>query len=240
MFDVLKHKMLWLVLLIGFAASVASVFFAPFGDSVRAVLAVPAVAAVLGAMFQVFREDIANERAREVQEARNRFEIGITSHMADVAFDKHVLFCEEYALELHDALKTLFRRGPCAEALQHVYNLSEIRRKWAIWVPSELSRRLDEFQGALAEIGANAQLLEVAPGDAHSIRVMYERFAQVYGLSRWNGREVPTDLALTTAIENLRGVLGIRELTQIRDGYISRAVQLSATSDRSGDVRVVR
>jgi len=79
----------------------------------------------------------------------------------------------------------------------------------------------------MAEIGANAKLLEVVPGDAKSIKIMYARFAEVYGLSECEGRPVPTDLALTTAIETLRKVLGIKELMLLRDRYIKKASDLS-------------
>jgi hypothetical protein len=218
-----KSFKLWLCLVSIFTLSVLGAIFLPVGEGLRTLSAIPAVGATFAAMFQVLREDIAHERAVQMQEARNHFEIGITSHMANIAFDKHVLFCEEYAKELYSALKTLFRKGPCADVLLHVYNLAEIQRKWAVWVPASLAQRLAEFETAMVEIGANAQYLEVIPGDVESIRVMYVRFAEVYGLSQWKGQPVSTNLALSTAIETLRKVLGIQELMLLRDTYIKKA-----------------
>ena len=50
--------------------------------------------------------------------------------MANVAFDKHVLFCEEYAAEVYRTVGVLFRRGVHAEALVNANALVEIRTKW--------------------------------------------------------------------------------------------------------------
>ena len=222
-----KSFKLWLILFLIFALSILGAIFLRVGEGLRTLAAVPAVGATFAAMFQVLREDMAHERAVQMQEARNRFEIGIASHMANVAFDKHAVFCEEYAAELYSALKTLFRKGPCGDVLTHVYNLADTQRKWAVWIPADLAQQLAKLETAMAEIGANAKLLEVVPGDAKSIKIMFGRFAEVYGLSEWEGRPVPTDLALATAIETLRQVLGIKELMLLRDRYIKKASDLS-------------
>jgi hypothetical protein len=56
----------------------------------------PAIAALFAALFQLSRDSIAFDRSVRLEEAKNRFTVGATSHMAIVAFDKHVQFCEEY------------------------------------------------------------------------------------------------------------------------------------------------
>ena len=131
-----KSFKLWLILFLIFAPlSILGAIFLRVGEGLRTLAAVPAVGATFAAMFQVLREDMAHERAVQMQEARNRFEIGIASHMANVAFDKHAVFREEYAAELYSALKTLFRKGPCGDVLTHVYNLAETKENGLFGFP---------------------------------------------------------------------------------------------------------
>jgi hypothetical protein len=46
---------------------------------------------------------------------------------------------------------------------------------------------------------------------------------KVYVLARWEERPVPSELAITTAIEKLRDVLEINKLTRLRSSIIERA-----------------
>jgi hypothetical protein len=229
-----KQRVLWIVLAATLATSILSVVFLRFGNAFRAVVAIPGVCAVCVAMFRllqdeiahertIFRDELTHDRAALLQNAQNYFEVGVASHMAEVAFNKHVEFCEEYTAELHRSLGTLFRKGPSKETLQHVFNLAEIRRKWAVWTTPELGQQLDRFESAMNEIGVNAQYLEAVPGDPTSIKIMFARFAEVYGLARWEERPVPRELAITTAIEKLRDVLEINKLTRLRSSIIERA-----------------
>jgi hypothetical protein len=43
-----------------------------------------------------FEAELKQTSDRQLEEFRNRFALGATSHMANVAFDKYVEFCEEY------------------------------------------------------------------------------------------------------------------------------------------------
>src|SRR5690349_16736868 len=96
----------------------------------------------------------------ELEEAKNRFTMGATSHMANVAFDKHVQFCEEYTQGVNEALVTLFRQGVHREALAKAIDLSVIRRKWVLWATPSIDTQLEKFEIALGKIGSNARLVE--------------------------------------------------------------------------------
>lgn len=85
----------YLVIVALFATSFAAAAFLPFNDVSRIVAAFPAVGAVFVAVFQVFRDQLAHDREVSLQTTQNSFAIGATSHMANVAFDKHVAFSEE-------------------------------------------------------------------------------------------------------------------------------------------------
>jgi hypothetical protein len=55
----------------GFVASVGIAALQPVGDLVRVVASVPAAAALVGAMFQMPRDQMAHDRARSLQDAQN-------------------------------------------------------------------------------------------------------------------------------------------------------------------------
>jgi hypothetical protein len=50
---------------------------------------------------------VTQQHSKEQAEAQNAFSMGATSHMATVAFDKHIGFCEEYVEQMSKALYTL-------------------------------------------------------------------------------------------------------------------------------------
>jgi hypothetical protein len=212
-----------------FAASLAAVaVFHFFPVSVVGDLAgVPAIVALFGALFQLSRDNIAFERSARLEEAKNRFTVGVTSHMANVAFDKHVLFCEEYVGDMQRALTTLFREGPTPEALQHANSLYAIRRKWAVWLTPELETDLERFEAAVRKIGAYERLARDYPGElrAGQLEEIYSLFAEVIGEKEWKGEPINGDRAVAAVIGKLRNVLGINGLVHLRNELIERAAQ---------------
>lgn len=114
--------------------SVALYRLFPVG-AIQDLAAIPAIVALFAALFQILRDRLAHERALAALEVQNNFALGAMSHLANVAFDKHVSFCEEYAVEMSKALSTLFRRGPHRDVLTRASALFEIRSKWSVWLP---------------------------------------------------------------------------------------------------------
>jgi hypothetical protein len=231
-----NSKNAYIALAVVFAASLAVVVFFHFFPvgAISNLAALPAIGSLCYALFQLGRDTIAHERSIHLEETKNRFTVGATSHMANVAFDKHVEFCEAYSSEMFSALTTLFSRGPHADALKHAPNLIDIRKKWAVWLTSELETELERFESAIHSIGANAWLLREAPemdGRGDVISEMYAEFAKVVGLQRWKGEPVTRELALVTAVEKLREVLGTKQLTELRSELMTRAHDNIASGD---------
>jgi hypothetical protein len=54
---------------------------------------------------------------------------------------------------------------------------------------------------------------------------MYERFAELTGLEKWNEKSVSQEFALNKVMERLRQVLGIQELTKLRADLVQRALR---------------
>ncbi len=81
----MKSRTIYLLLALGFTVSFAVAALQPVGDLARAIAAVPAAAAMVAAMFQLVRDQVAHDRAVSLQYAQNSFAMGATSHMANVA-----------------------------------------------------------------------------------------------------------------------------------------------------------
>jgi hypothetical protein len=207
----------------------AAAFFHYFPSGVVGELAsIPAISALFGALFQLSRDSIAHDRAMRLEEARNRFTVGATSHMANLAFDKHVQFCEEYTVGVYNALETLFTHGPHQEVLQDANALSDKRTKWAIWLTPEIETKLEHFESALRTIGAQAWLLAELRADENrneAIKQAYGTFAAVMGWDEWQGLPVTKGIAAVKIIDGLRDTLGIKELTQLRTALVKRAFE---------------
>jgi hypothetical protein len=188
--------------------------------------------AIVGAWFKQ-RFDARLQQAQnrfdaQLEETRNRFTIGAASHMADVAFDKHVEFCEKYTTAVNGALNTLFSRGPHQDVLQDADRLVGIRLEWTLWITPGVEAKLQGFERALRKIGANAWLigqLDPAHQDrTEPIREAYDTFADVLGWPEWQGRPLTGDVAAERIIQGLREVLSVGDLRRLRDELIKRAV----------------
>jgi hypothetical protein len=188
--------------------------------------AAPAVGALAGALFLLFRDWTAHQRALSIAEIGSSVSIGAMSHMANVAFDKHVLFCEEYATEMFETLNTLFIHGPDQRAIDHYRNFAGIRRKWAVWLTTDVETNLDKFESAIWTIGNNERLIREYPtleNRQQLIEEMMMAFVEVIGEREWHGKPVNQDIAIKTIMARLRDVLGISELTSSRATLIRRA-----------------
>ncbi len=73
-----------------FLASIAAYILLPHGELIQQLASVPLVGSLVVALVQVLRDQARHERETTLQEYQNRFALGASSHMADVAFDKHV------------------------------------------------------------------------------------------------------------------------------------------------------
>jgi len=222
-----RYKALAIIFLASLISAVAFFHFFPVGV-IGELAAVPAIGALFGALFQLGRDSIQHDRAIQLEERKNRFTVGATSHMADVAFDKHVLFCEEYSKEVYVTLAFLFRKGPHQDVLERANALADIRTKWAVWLTPELEEKLISFEGALHRIGANAWLLGELRADedrSEPIKEAYGTFAAVMGWETFRGETVTRGLAAEKVVEGLRKVLGTAELSRLRSELVKRAME---------------
>lgn len=128
---------------------------------------------------------------------QNTFSTGATSHMATVAFDKHICFCEAYGKEVSKALQSLAQET--SQEPFDVGRLSRIRQDWALWLTNEIDNWLERYERRIAQLGGEAPSV-----DADGNRV-------------WN------DSSIKTAIAFLRGILRTEELTALRNELVTRS-----------------
>ncbi|MFM0202204.1 hypothetical protein PQR53_20300 [Paraburkholderia fungorum] len=171
---------------------------------------------------------------QKAQSSRERLKMAADSagsHMANVAFDKYVQFCEEYAEGFHKALDTLTEYGPTDKLLADAHALYQLRRKWAVWITTDTDEKLDHFEQTLREIGASAGYVQAALSDPNvhdrheHISRMYMRLAQFLGDKESAGEEVSDKLTQYALDALLRRILGTEQLDELRAAVISRAIE---------------
>ncbi|MDA8159787.1 MAG: hypothetical protein M0T76_03575 [Desulfobacteraceae bacterium] len=212
--------------------SAALFFWKQAGEFVKVIFAIPLSGSLVGALFQLIRDQASYEKELFLQESQNIFFLGASSHMANTAFDKHVQFCEEYAIEAHKALSTLFKEGPTEKVIKHSLALHEIQQKYAVWLTTEMEKELDNFESTLRNIGADAIYVYRSPQEPErqeNIKSMYKTFAQaigskLLGSDKWDGDNITDELAVAGLIRRLRNILGIEELTKLRETIVSKTI----------------
>lgn len=212
--------------------SILSIIFAPAEWGITQLLSGPAYLALFAAILQISRDQVSFERSFALQSSQNGFVLGASSHMANIAFDKHVEFSEEYVREAHLTIRTLFKEGPTGEALNHANNLTMLRQKYFIWLTSDLDGKLSRLESALRKLGAGANFVKHDTGteaQQRAIAGMYLGFANllgrdIMGTDSWQGDTLSEDDAINKVIFRFRIILGTEELTKLRSELIKNAV----------------
>jgi hypothetical protein len=216
-----------------FVASVAAALLLPIDAVFKGIASTPAIVALIGALYQILREQAAFEKQRYLQRQEQFFNLGVTSHMANTAFDKHVEFCEKYMKEVHSTVATLFRHGPTKEAFENVGHFIELRREYAAWVPRDVGLQLEPFENALSRMSTQMGLADdlIGDGQSHDVRVKaiheaHSIFKKVLQIGKEDPSNENSVVSVEVIKERIRSILGIEELTRIREKLIRQALQL--------------
>jgi hypothetical protein len=230
-----RRPSVYIVLLLVFMGSAIITLALPAYGILQAISAVPALGALFAALFQVFRDQAAFERQLLLQQQQQAFSLGAASHMASKAFDKHSEFCEKYMAEVYLTVGTLFREGPTQKALEHASNLVNLKSQYSTWLTKGILDGLVPFEAALRKIGASSYLVEALRGTNDperpmAIKEMYEVFKEVMVL----GESRPpvgdqADVTIEAVEKRLRAILGVEQLTEIRQRLIMQALAAGTT-----------
>lgn len=134
-----------------------------------------------------------------IERRKSVFSIGISSHMADVFFDKHIEFCEAYLKAASAALYALTEEGE-DDPLLDTRVFSGIRREWALWLTPEIEIKLDRYERDLPRLGGEAQVYEAQGPPSTS-----------------------NENSINRLIADLRELLGTKELTDLRSEWVTRS-----------------
>jgi hypothetical protein len=197
----------------------------PTTEILRGIIGLPGVGALFAALYQIVRDQAAHERALELQEKQQLFNLGVASHMANVAFDKHVQFSEQYISRMQQGLTELFQTGPPGESLKFSSDLIDIRLSFRAWITEDLEAKVMPFEDALRQIGARKFVLEgLAPGEERTrvVGEMYEVFSGVLGLKRED--HIDEKLAPRKIMSHLQELLGVQQLSRLRSAVVQAAI----------------
>jgi hypothetical protein len=155
------------------------------------------------------------------------FNLSVTSHMATVAFDKHVAFCEEYIDCFFNGVKELFRDGPTVNALNVARELGLVCLKHAPWVPPDVIKNLKFFEDMIKGIGSTSVAIHSGaelPDRANDIKKMLNDLLYLIGQPDSEGK-VDRQKGIDQVILLLQDLLGVSELTRLRSIVAQRAIQ---------------
>jgi hypothetical protein len=194
-------------------------------DLLRGIASLPGVAALLVVLHQIVRDQAAHEKAVDLQERQQLFNLGVASHMANIAFDKHVQFSEQYITRMQQGLTQLFKSGPPGDSLKFCSDLTDIRLSFRAWITEDIEARVMPFEDALRQMGAKKIALEgLRPGPDRTrvVNEMFKVFSDVTGV---NGEDpIDETLAPRRIMSHLQDLLGVRQLSRLRQAVVQSAI----------------
>jgi hypothetical protein len=220
---------IYIVLAIVFVISLGTAVLLPTADILRWVSGTPAIVALIGVVLQIFRDHAQHERALAIQRDQQHFVLGVTSHMANVAFDRHVDFCEKYITKMQETLSILFTEGPSRKCLEMSSELGGIRLAFRPWLTHDIQSKILPFEQALTDIATKNIELERLPVGMERTQVveeMFNTFIDVLGLVRQADRG-KTDEAVVAGriMDHLQDILGVKHLVRLRISLVDEAVR---------------
>lgn len=224
---------IYIILGFVFILSFLSAWLLPTSEFFKGLFATPGIIALVGVVFQLIRDSAQFEKNKFLQKDQQIFNLGATSHIAKVAFDKHVEFCEKYMANVHVAVETLFSEGSTENAIKHSKSLFNLNKEYAAWVPNKISLNLQPFEKALRKMGALEHLADALAGKenaekrSEAIKESYKLFEDLMGSQDIDSKDPEnlSDIAVENIKEKIRSILGINELTEIRRFIIDRSVE---------------
>ena len=188
---------------------------------------VPRVGALAAALFRLIRDQLKHEDDVRLQSHQQHFDVGITSHMANIAFDRHVQFCEEYIKALQVGMTEMWENGPSPQCITFWNQLANIRLSFRTWIVFADDSPVMKFEKALREVGGIAILhkdMEQGEARAQKIKEMYDIFEQIADLPTKPSDTYGT-LAAGRIMDYLQDSLGAKELAQLRSTLIKDAIK---------------
>lgn len=217
-----------------FVAAIAAggIFAARDRPVLQYLAAIPFLSGLLTALGEVIKMEWERQNRAKETASQNAFVLSAASHMSQVAFDKHVQFCEKYVAAVNSGLRAMMEEGPGPQASKLGGTLVNIRLEYVLWQTSDVVSFLHRFEKVLIEIGATDHMLRSYPAGDHRTKMVeevFKKFSAVFGLGKIP-EGATEDVVAENIINKLRDHLGISDLTRLRKHYLDEAVRRSGKS----------
>jgi len=231
--------MLYILLTVVGAISFFGALLLPISEVAKTITALPFVGALFAALFQLIRDHSTFVKETIKQQREHAFIVSATSHMSKIVFDKHVEFGEAYIEKLLELLGELIAKGPTEKGIEYVRPLYDIRKKYRLWITPSMSATFDEFEGKIVKMGSSYGLwkgMQYEKGSNKSLDLAYELFKEILELEKENRKsdepeiEIKKRQGYNYVIEYIQGILGIEQLTMLRDSIISHSYEIDSKS----------
>lgn len=205
-------------------SSFLAAWLLPIPEIFKGVVAIPGVGSLIGALYQIFRDQATYEKQLELQRQQQIFNLSVTSHMANVAFNKHVDFCERYIKEMNEGIRNLLHEGPTEKALLFAKKLTQLRVEYSPWLTEDIVKRISHYENELAKIGFKCGSLECAKTDEKFRSKLLDEIESIFSeiIRSDNGSD---DVVSEKIVAHLQELLGIKELTILRQSVIHEALK---------------
>ena len=222
----MNNHIAYIISIIVIMLSACLMAFIPAPDTVKTLFSLPGIGGLFMLLVQGWRDQVAHERALELQSKQHDFDLAIASHMANVVFDKQVEFTEQYSQKLYEIVYKMFQEGPSEKGLSYAGELRDIRIKFSAWISKELNQKLAPYEAALREIGSFGTLEKITM-DSHLLHSdyvnrMYAAFSKFLGISMEGIPREPENAA-DAVIEHLKDILNVFDLETLRRSAIRLA-----------------
>lgn len=225
----------YIFLIIFTIVTFALAYALPTTELLKGIFATPSLLGLFGILYQLIRDQAQHEKKEILQKQQQLFNLGATSHMANVVFDKHVEFCEKYLEKVHETVTTLWQEGPTEKAVELGNGLYKLRLEYAAWLTDDIGEGLFPFEQALRNLGATQGFIKVtadapqyAEQRSQKIHAVYEDFKKILNIS--DDEETPkTEEAVETIKLRIREILGIEDLLFLRRALITEARKVVST-----------
>ncbi len=215
-----KHKQkiyFWLIVM--GSVSILTTLCLDLSEGAQIITAIPFAVALLGGVFQLFRDDIQYMRDEKARADEQLLSLTAISHMSETLFDKHVAFAESYVEELNKVLISLMSAGLETEDWRLVAPLVDIRLNNRLWLSEEITEELVVFEKKIVELIGNNSLSKY-----EKYYKTNERQEQIENASQMLMEILETNVDMkgrgySKVISHLQNILRISQLTKLRDDY---------------------
>ena len=208
--------------------TVAYCTYSPSQEFMAGILALPGISALCAATFQLLKDHAAHQRKKEELQIGHNFTLGISSYMSQKVFDKHIDFCEEYITELDNIVDLLIEKGPHETFMTEARKLYNLRRKYHLWLSSNVEDKLHGFEIALNNVGNNTNLAkQLDNNDPRRSTALDEAQKEFMDIMQevFNNHDNPKEgVSVNSVKDRIKSILEIDSIIRIRQQIIAQAI----------------